>query len=235
MLKNNLKTYTFIDGDFSMEINVSEEERTIYMSQKEISKFLNISKWIVSRSVAKINDFQMGQVAENVPNVQLSVPRVAKLFDLEIIKEIGQKYNPERLEKLENWLYDLFPENDIDIIDGDYEIVRYNQDNLNIPVRIDKATNSLWMTQNEIADLFETTRQDISHHIQNLFEDKELENEGMRKYYLHMLSHGRKYETAIYSIDVVLIIGYRVRTKNAINFRRWANDVLKSYLSLKQL
>ena len=234
LMKTNIKLvkHTFIDGDFSMEVGVSEEERTIYMSQKEMVKIFEISQGTISKFIKEIHQSQMGQYSSDMQIVNMIFQNRTSFYSLETIKEIGQKYNPDRLEKLENWLYDLFPENDIDIIDGDYEIVRYNQDNLNIPVRIDKTTNSLWMTQNEIADLFETTRQDISHHIQNLFEDKEIETEGMRKYYLHMLSNGRRYETTIYSIDVILIIGYRVRTRNAINFRRWANEALKNYLSL---
>ena len=175
MPDNILKPYTFIDGDFSMEINVSEEEKTIYMSQKEISKFLNVNKGTISRNIKKIDFSKWDTVAENAKICIESATGATDYYNLEIIKEIGQKYNPERLEKLETWLYELLPESELEIIDSNYEIVRYNQDNLDVPVRLDKTTNSLWMTQKEMSNLFETTIQNVGQHISNVFEEKELE------------------------------------------------------------
>ena len=69
----------------------------------------------------------------------------------------------------------MLPESELEIIDSNYEIVRYNQDNLDVPVRLDKTTNSLWMTQKEMSNLFETTIQNVGQHISNVFEEKELE------------------------------------------------------------
>ena len=219
--------HTFIDGDFSMEINVSEEERTIYMSQNKVAILFGIGGGTVSKFIKKIANSKWDSVSKNEQNGNKVFPSVSTELDFEIIKEIGQKYNPERLEKLENWLVDLLPENDIDIIDGDYEIVRYNQDNLNIPVRIDKVTNSLWMTQNEIAVLFETTIQNVGQHISNIFEEKELEkNSVVKKNFITALD-GKAYETNIYSIDMILSIGYRIKTSKAREFRLWSNEILK--------
>ena len=64
MLKNNLKLYTFIDGDFSMEINVSEEERTIYMSQNKVAILLGISGGTVSKYIKKLANSKRDSVSE---------------------------------------------------------------------------------------------------------------------------------------------------------------------------
>ena len=227
MLKNNLKTYTFIDGDFSMDIKVSEEERTVYMSQNKVAILLEISGGTVSKYIKKLANSKWDSVSEMEQNSNKTFPSVSTELEFETIKEIGQKYNPERIEKLEKWLVDLLPENELEIIDGDYEIVRYNQDNLNVPIRIERATNSMWMTQKEIADLFETTIQNVGQHISNIFEEKELENMSVVKKNFITASDGKTYETSIYNIDMILSIGYRIKTSKARAFRLWSNEILK--------
>ena len=223
----NLVKHTFIDGDFSMDINVSEEERTIYMSQKEMVKIFEISQGTISKFIKEIYQSQMGQYSSDMQIVNMIFQDRTSFYSLEIIKEIGQKYNPERLEKLENWLDDLLSDNNLDIIDGGYEIVRYNQDNFSIPVRIDRATNSMWMTQKEISDLFETTIQNVGQHISNIFEEKELEiNSVVKKNFITALD-GKMYETSIYNIDMILSVGYRIKTSKARAFRLWSNEILK--------
>ena len=231
MLKNNLKPYAFIDGDFSMEINVSEEERTIYLNQNEIANVFEISKALVSKLVKQHNQIQMGQVSNLETLSKKSVHGVSNYCGLEIIKEIGQKYNPERLEKLENWLYDLFPENDIDIIDGGYEIVRYNQDNLDVPVIIDSNDLLPWLTQKQMAEIFGTTVSNINQHISNIFEDNELEKDSVIKNYLNTADDGKTYKTIVYNVDMIYAVGYRTRTSKAIQFRKWQTAIGKKFLN----
>ena len=225
--KTKLTKHTFIDGDFSMEINVSEEERTIYMSQKEIAKLFEISQGTISRNIKNIDFSKWDTYAKTLHFCIYVNKHDTEFYSLEIIKEIGQKYNPERIEKLENWLADLLSENDLEVIDGDFEIVRYNQDNLNIPIRIEKTTNSIWLTQKEIADLFDTTIQNVGQHISNIFEEKELVNDSVVKKNCITASDGKTYETAVYNIDMILSIGYRIKTSKARAFRLWSNEILK--------
>ena len=230
MLKNNLKPYTFIDGDFSMEINVSEEERTIYMSQKEIAIFLNIDRTTVTKYIRKINGLQMGQCDELLQKCIISSHGSATLYNLEIIKEIGQKYNPERIEKLEKWLYDLLPENELEVIDGDYEIVRYNRDNLDMPIRFDYKEETLYMTPKEMSNLFDTTERNIYLHMANIFKDEELSEYSIVKESFSVGQTGQKYKITLYNFDMILAVGYRVRSAKAVQFRKWASSVIKQYL-----
>ena len=231
MLKKNLKPYTFIDGDFSMEISVSEEERTIYLNKTELANLLGIHRATITKYLnKKIADSKWDSVAENEQNGNKVLPSVSAELDFEIIKDIGQKYNPERIEKLENWLYDLFPENDIDIIDGDYEIVRYNQDNLNMSIVYDPIAKTPWLTQKQMSKIFGTSIQDVSYHIANIFEDQELDKNSVIKDYLNTAGDGKTYKTTVYNLDMIFAVGYRVRTAKAIQFRKWVTSIVEKHL-----
>ena len=82
----------------------------------------------------------------------------------------------------------------------------------------------------EIAELFQTTKQNISLHINNILKDGELEENSVVKDYLTTASDGKNYNILYYSLDMILAIGYRVRSTRGTEFRRWINHILKEYL-----
>ncbi len=88
-----------------------------------------------------------------------------------------------------------------------------------------------WATQDQIANLFGVTRSMATRHINGLFKDGELDEETTCSFYEHMGQTGQRYRTKTYNLDVILAVGYRVQaTKQAIIFRRWANQILRQYL-----
>lgn len=89
---------------------------------------------------------------------------------------------------------------------------------------------SVWMNQNQIAKLFDTSVPNISTHISNILNEKELENNSVIKSYLTTASDGKNYEVTFYSLDMILAIGFRVRSKRGTQFRQWANRNLKEYM-----
>lgn len=90
---------------------------------------------------------------------------------------------------------------------------------------------TVWLTQQQIADLFGTKRPAITKHLSNIFKSGELEEESTCSILEHMAADGsRTYSTKYYNLDVILSVGYRVNSINATMFRRWANQVLKEYL-----
>ena len=109
--KPNIKTHTSVDGDLSMDINVSIEERNVYMKQTEIAELLGISRPTVTRFINNLFESQMGQSAESEHFCTKSSHNNVHYYGLKIIKEIGQKYNPERIQKLEEWLEQIIIEN----------------------------------------------------------------------------------------------------------------------------
>lgn len=81
-----------------------------------------------------------------------------------------------------------------------------------------------------MADLFQTTRNNITLHISNIFKENELDESSVRKESLLTASDGKKYKTKFYNLDVIISVGYRVKSVRGTQFRMWANKVLKDYL-----
>ena len=98
-----------------------------------------------------------------------------------------------------------------------------------IDVRMENDT--VWLTQTQMADLFQKDRTVISRHIRNVFKEGELLKEGTCAKFAHMGHDGlQKYETVFYNLDVIISVGYRVKSQRGVQFRQWANRVLKQYL-----
>ena len=109
------------------------------------------------------------------------------------------------------------------------EIVLYQpDDNVRLEVRLQDDT--VWLTQQQMAELFSTTRNNITLHIGNIFKEGELDANSVRKESLLTALDGKKYRTKLYNLDVIISVGYRVKSKVGTRFRQWANGVLKDYL-----
>ena len=109
------------------------------------------------------------------------------------------------------------------------EIVMYQPDEtIRLEVRVENET--VWLTQQQMAELFLTTRNNITLHIGNIFKEGELDESSVRKDSLLTAADGKKYRTKIYNLDVIISVGYRVKSKRGTQFRQWANQVLKDYL-----
>ena len=110
------------------------------------------------------------------------------------------------------------------------EIIFYRPDEIDeyIEVWIDEET--VWLTQQQMATLFDQTKQNISLHINNCFREKELDPISVVKDSLTTAKDGKKYATKYYNLDVIISIGYRIKSKQGTQFRIWATRVLKDYL-----
>jgi hypothetical protein len=111
------------------------------------------------------------------------------------------------------------------------EIVIYktaDANNFQLEVRVENET--VWLTQAQMSDLFQTTRNNVTLHISNVFKENELQENSVCKDSLLTASDGKKYKTKLYNLDVIISVGYRVKSKRGTQFRIWANKVLKDYL-----
>ena len=110
------------------------------------------------------------------------------------------------------------------------QIVVYQpNETMRLDVRLEKET--VWLTQEQIASLFGTKRPAITKHLSNIYKSGELEREGTCSILEHMGNDGRQsYRTMFYNLDAILSVGYRVNSRYATLFRRWATQVLKAYL-----
>ena len=109
------------------------------------------------------------------------------------------------------------------------EIVMYQPDEtIRLEVRVEDET--VWLTQQQMAELFLTTKQNVSLHVNNIFREDELTENSVVKESLTTARDGKRYKTKVYNLDVIISVGYRVKSKRGTKFRQWANRVLKEYI-----
>ena len=110
------------------------------------------------------------------------------------------------------------------------DIIFYTTDDGQIKIEVRLEDENVWLTQNAMAELFDTTKQNISLHIKNIFEEKELDENSVVKENLTTASDGKKYKTKFYNLDLIISVGYRVKSIRGTQFRIWANKLIKEYL-----
>ncbi|MDA3887061.1 MAG: RhuM family protein [Candidatus Delongbacteria bacterium] len=110
------------------------------------------------------------------------------------------------------------------------EIIVYQANNLSTRLEVLIEEETVWLTQAQMADLFHTTRNNVTLHISNVFKENELDTISVCKHSLLTASDGKKYKTKLYNLDVIISIGYRVKSIRGTQFRIWANKVLKDYM-----
>ena len=202
---------------------------TIYLAQKEVAKLLNVTDYKISKI---IKAFENKGVF--VAKMQLINERGSPvLLQTKSIIDIGKELGCFSIIDFENWVEEtLHP---IDILDrNETKIIRFNQGDLAIDVRFDFNENTVWLSQDQIATLLDTSRQNITMHLANIYADEELEfGATCKDFLLVQIEGGRsiKRNVSHYNLDMIISLGFRVNSKVAIAFRRWANKVLKSYLT----
>ena len=110
------------------------------------------------------------------------------------------------------------------------QIIIYNTLDGKSSVSLFAKDGNVWMSQNQLAELFDTSVPNVSMHIKNIFEDNELSKNSVIKDYLTTAKDGKKYNVVFYSLEMILAIGFRVRSKRGVQFRQWANYNLKQYM-----
>ncbi len=115
-------------------------------------------------------------------------------------------------------------------MDNKQNIIIYKTADGKASVALYAKDGNVWMNQNQLAELFATSKQNISLHIINILKEGELYKNSVVKDYLTTASDGKEYNITFYSLDMILAIGFRVRSKRGTQFRIWANKNLKEYM-----
>ncbi|EJF36607.1 putative toxin-antitoxin system, toxin component, Fic family [Capnocytophaga sp. oral taxon 335 str. F0486] len=110
------------------------------------------------------------------------------------------------------------------------KIIIYKTEDGKVKISLFAKDGSVWLNQNQLADLFDTSVPNISMHISNILKDNELSTNSVIKNYLTTACDGKNYEVTFYSLDMILAIGFRVRSKRGVQFRQWANQYLKEFM-----
>ena len=104
---------------------------------------------------------------------------------------------------------------------------RYGKDNIEVKIYED----SVWLNQDELVKLYNSSKSNISEHIKHIFEDEELEENSTVRKFRTVATNGKAYNVKYYNLDMIVAIGFRVRSNIGTNFRKWANDRLIEYMT----
>lgn len=110
------------------------------------------------------------------------------------------------------------------------QFILYTSEDGKSQIQLRAEAGTVWLSQLEMAGLFQTSKQNIAKHLKAIFADGELSEEAVVNFWLTTAADGKRYQTQHYSLDAILAVGYRVRSPRGVQFRRWASTVLKEYL-----
>ncbi len=110
-----------------------------------------------------------------------------------------------------------------------YELIKFEDGEFSLDVNVSPDEETVWLTQKDMALLFNVSIDNISLHIKNIIKDGELDQSVFEESSI-TASDGKKYKTKIYNLDMIISVGYRVKSRRGIIFRKWANSILKQYL-----
>lgn len=113
---------------------------------------------------------------------------------------------------------------------GSSEFILYRTDDGRDEIQLRTEGETVWLTQLEITTLFDTTKQNVSLHLRNIFKEGELLESSVVKESLTTAADGKRYQTKLFNLDAILAVGYRVRSSRGVQFRRWATTALHDYL-----
>ena len=115
---------------------------------------------------------------------------------------------------------------------NDNQIIMYTtaDGKTNLRVSISPEENTCWLSQKQLAELFQTTQQNVSLHINNIFDEGELDRNSVHKFFLYTADDGKNYNTSHYNLDMIIALGYRIKSTRGTQFRIWATRVLNEYI-----
>ena len=246
----NLKVIKYKQAGTVVEIYYSKERNDYYLSQLQLTKLYGYTASTISKKLTQIfnENEALGKnfSSKNVILEKISYDkkeRKTKLYNLEIILQLGEQLDSKNGENLKEYLDNYINE---EIIENQNNIIIYNNGKLKIPINFDYKNETIWSTSRQMAQLFETTDKNIYLHIKNITEEGELENSVFKDYLTTESVSNQKlptqktmmieaedkkmYPTTVYNLDMVLAVGYRVRSTAAMKFRNWASQILKDVM-----
>jgi len=110
------------------------------------------------------------------------------------------------------------------------KVIIYKAKDGHVEINIKLIQETLWLSQQQLADLFNIKRQAITKHLKNIFISEELNESSVCSILEHTATDGKKYKTKFYNLDAIISVGYRVNSNEATQFRIWATGILKKHL-----
>lgn len=113
---------------------------------------------------------------------------------------------------------------------SDSNILIYQSEDGQTKIQIRLENENVWLNQKQLCELFQKSKSTISEHIKAIFEDEELDKNSVVRNYRTTASDGKNYDVEYYNLDVTIALGFKVRSRSGVQFRKWANYILKEYI-----
>ncbi len=110
------------------------------------------------------------------------------------------------------------------------QLLIYQSEDGQTRLEVQLQEETVWLTQKQLAELFQTTKQNIGQHLKNIFNEGELNEKSVVKKFFTTAADGKRYQTAFYNLDAIISVGYRVKSHIATRFRQWASQLLKEHI-----
>ncbi|MBR6072155.1 MAG: virulence RhuM family protein, partial [Acholeplasmatales bacterium] len=229
-----------------VNVLIDYDNNEVWLSQKEMSvlycKFINA----INRYINGLNNIETSSVI-NKNEITEKIFAITGLdgktynvkhYNLDIILQVGYKCNYDITVRFKEWVDSLFNDNKNLIAQNkwlnganNYEIVKFESGNLSLDINVSPSEDTVWLSVIDMALLFDRDEKTIRKHIDNALLE-ECFGATVSKFATVQIEGNRKVKREIeyYNLDVVVSVGYRVKSKRGIEFRRWANNILKQYL-----
>ena len=240
---NNFDTIKFQDGDFEMDVNVSLEDNNIWLTIDEMANIFSKGRSAITKQINSLfrkDELEKGGMCAKMEHMVPSLNRTytKTYYNLDVVNSISIKLKSNRGKLLQECLNNYLNSN-LEF-DNSNQIIIYNNGSLSLPVTISPEEETVWLAVKDIAKLFDTTTNNIYMHVKNIIEEGEISLDSVCKDSLltqrtlkqidSVGADGKTYLIVHYNLDMILAIGYRVKSKTAIEFRKWVTSVLKSYM-----
>ena len=213
----NYKTKTLKVNSQPFDVVVSEETGKIWLTIDQIANLVGRSRSTVLRhiqstyiEIQKSKDQIMSLSVTNCVKMTSVNGKIYKnplnIYSIELVKELSKKINPELSVSL-----NIAELSDNSAMNSDNNIIIYDNGNIHLNIKFSPEEDTVWLTQAQIAELFETSRSNVSKHIKNIVDEGELNIDSICEYFSHMVPCNREYQSLFYNLDLVLAVGYRVK------------------------
>ena len=208
---------------------------TIWMSQDNIAKLLLKSKSTINEQINRLKNSDYHFENFDIKFGKTEFSRSKNHYSFDVITSLCKNNFPKDFVLFKKWVNNNLKQlTDNQIVnENKYNIVVFNDENLSLEVNVDYFNETVWLTQKQIAILFNVSIDNVSLHIKNIIREGELDFISTIEESSEVQLEGNRYVTRIikrYNLDMIISVGYGVNSKRGILFRRWANKILKEYL-----
>ena len=222
----------FNDGDFSLDVRVSPSEDTVWLNAQEIGNLFGRDYKTVLKHISNIFKDELDEICNSQKMRLTGNDKPTIYYSLNVIISVGYRVKSNR-----NILFQKWALKTIDNIKAKKAyttpLIVFEHNGISLDVNVSPNEDTVWLTKDQITILYDTTRQNIEYHINNIYEENELESRATCKEILQVQNEKNRKVTRtvnMYNLDMIISLGYRINSKKGIIFRKWANQVLKQYL-----